>query len=322
MNEEMKEKLQRMVLYKQQYCDTFKWDNGSMKYVAALLCAVLDREITEEKLERMRQMIIDGTKHFSAFRKSFQPLLSLLLAMQERPEELFSDIKEIYSLLRNEKFTDGSYTVATAYYIAAYGEPSRYQEIVQSFKTLYKRVKKLHPLLTGVDDYLNFAMMAIKRYEIDATVERLEHISDKLQAYFGKGNELQAVASAIVLLNGDDDAICRKVIQLDQELKHRGYVIKGYGTSATLVILAELGENEADIADQLVALIQYIETLEGYDAESIDYAFRYMIAVVFLAARILKGEERLQDLEENIVVTQTLCFMVLIGSCSSTTLFL
>lgn len=322
MNTEIEYKLRKMLELKNQFKDIFQWDNGSVKYVAAILYAVEDQNFNAEKLERMWQLILSETKRFSAFRSSFLPILAILLALSQNPEELFADMKEIFELLRNEKFQDGALTVAMAYYIAVCGEKSKYREIVQNCRTLYKQMRKNHPILTGADDYLDIAMMVIRGVDMDAAIMRMEKVYTRLQGNFGKGNELQAIASAIVLLEEEDDDLCSKVLALDRELTERSCKIRGEGTAAGLAVLAGFEEDENDIADALTELIGYIKTLDGYDEDSVDDIVRYMIAVVFLIDYLLSVYGEKSDTENHLLITKTLCFMVLLVSCSSTTILL
>ncbi len=313
MNIEIKNKLNRMAEYKDKFKDVFPWDNGVIKYIAAIIYSGMGEEIDIDRFNEMKKLINDNTKHFSAFRNSFQPLLAILLSFEKEPKELFLRMKDIAQLFKQEKIVNNAYTAAVCYYIASNAEPEDYQKIVICFKQLYKGIKKEYPLITGVDDYMYFAIMAIQGLDVHGTIERIVTINEKLQVCGMKKNELQALALTVLLMEHDDENLLQKVIVMNDTLREKGVSLNSFGISASIAVLAELDEDSGSIVDVFLETVEYIKTLDGYSDEYIDDVMRNIIAILFLTYR-----SRRKDLVE----TQTLCYLVLMMSCSSTTLLL
>lgn len=313
MDIEIKNKLNRMAEYKDKFKDVFPWDNGVIKYIAAIIYSGMGEEIDIDRFNEMKKLINDNTKHFSAFRNSFQPLLAILLSFEKEPKELFLRMKDIARLFKQEKIVNNAYTAAACYYIASNAEPEDYQKIVICFKQLYKGIKKEYPLITGVDDYMYFAIMAIQGLDVHGTIERIVTITEKLQVCGMKKNELQALALTVLLMEHDDENLLQKVIVMNDTLREKGVSLNSFGISASIAVLAELDEDSGSIVDVFLETVEYIKTLDGYSDEYIDDVMRNIIAILFLTYR-----SRRKDLVE----TQTLCYLVLMMSCSSTTLLL
>ncbi|MGN0394097.1 MAG: DUF4003 family protein [Coprococcus sp.] len=313
MNIELKNKLSQMEKYKEQCKDIFRWDNGVIKYIAAIIFAGMDADINKDKIAEMKKLINENTNRFSAFRNSFQPLLCILLSVEDNPEELFMHMKELAQLFKQEKIVNNAYTSAACYYIARNSRPEDYKNIVICFKQLYKGIKKEYPLITGIDDYMYFAIMAMQGLNVKDTIERLENITKQLQVCGMKRDELQALAMAVLLLERDDDNLIQKVIAMNNNLTERGISLKSDGMSPDIAVLAELAETDNDIVDELIETVEYIKGLDGYGDEYIDDMMRNVIAILFLTY----GSKC-----KVLVVLQTLCVMVLMMSCSSSALSL
>lgn len=313
MDIEIKNKLNRMAVYKDKFKDVFPWDNGVIKYIAAIIYSGMGEEIDIDRLNEMKKLINDNTKRFSAFRNSFQPLLAILLSFEKEPKELFFRMKDIAQLFKQEKIVNNAYTAAACYYIATNADGADYQKIVTCFKQLYKGIKKEYPLITGVDDYMYFAIMAIQGLDVSGTIERIITISEQLQVCGMKKNELQALALTVLLMEHDDENLLQKVIVMNDTLKDKGVSLNSFGISASIAVLAELDEEGCSIVDVFLETVEYIKTLDGYSDAYIDDVMRNIIAILFLTYRSSR---------KDLVETQTLCYLVLMMSCSSTTLLL
>ncbi len=313
MDIELKSNLQKMAENKDMFKDVFAWDNGAIKYIAAIIYFGRNMEPDIDRIYEMKKIIADNTKRFSAFRNSFQPLLAILLSLEDNPKDLLLDMKDIAQMFKKEKIVNSAYIAAACYYIATNASKEDYSDIVKRFKQLYKGIRKEYPLITGVDDYLYFTMMAIKGYESDIIIERLKSIFSKLEVCNMKRNELQALALVILIMEGDDDILINKVISMHEELVNKGIELNSFGTSASIVILAELHDNLCNIADIFINTVNYIKELDGFGDEYIDDVMRNIIAMAFLAY----GSKR-----TDLVKIQMLCYMVLMISCSPTTITL
>jgi hypothetical protein len=297
-----------MAEYKNRYKDVFKWDNGTLKYITALLCVRTGKEIEPERLENIRKMIGESNKRFAPFRAFFEPVMAVLLSMEDEPQQVFDNVREIYELMKQEKVSDSAYTIAAAYYIAKNVAASKYLETVKNFKTLYKIIKKLHPIITGADDYINIAMMTVKDMEPWNTAARIEAASVRLMEHFGKGNNLQALASSIVAQNLDDEQLIDRVIALDSYLKERGCEMSGSLAVTSLSLLATLPYEPAYIGNRFLEMNSQIRLLDGYGTDYIDDVLCNSIATYFL----VEGTSEF--------LGESLGFIVLITTCSSTTI--
>lgn len=313
MDIELKSNLQKMAENKDMFKDVFAWDNGAIKYIAAIVYFGRNMEPDIDRIYEMKKLIADNTKRFSAFRNSFQPLLAILLSLEDNPKDLLLDMNDIAQMFKKEKIVNSAYIAAACYYIATNASKEDYSDIVKRFKQLYKGIRKEYPLITGVDDYLYFTMMAIKGCEPDVILERLKSVFSKLEVCNMKRNELQALALVILIMEGDDDILINKVISMHEELVSKGIELNSFGTSASIAILAEIHDNLCDISDIFINTVNYIKELDGFGDEYIDEVMRNIIAMAFWAY----GSKR-----TDLVKIQMLCYMVLMISCSPTTITL
>ncbi len=313
MNTDIRKKLNTMALYKDKLKDVFVWDNGAVKYVAAIIYSSLGKEIDTVKLDEMRRLINDNTGRFSAFRNSFQPVLSVLLSFEKEPKEIFLNMKDIARLLKQEKIAGNAYTAAVCYYIVKNVSKENYKDVVSRFKFVYKSIKKEYPLITGVEDYLYFAMLAMGAFDLENAVKTITDIYNKFQVCEMSKNEIQTLAIVTFLIGRHDDDFVNKAIDMDTILRNKGVLLNSFGMSASVAILSELNQSNRDTADTFLETVAYIKTLDGYSDEYIDDVMRNIIAALFLTYG--SGHKML-------IETQTLCYIVLMMSCSSTTLFL
>lgn len=267
----------------------FAWRNAAVNRLAALLFAVEDRTIDIEAVRANLERVKRGTGLFSMFRGDSAIGLAARLSLSADPETRLVDALAVYEMLKDAKFKASPYLPIAAYQIAAIATPDRFASAVARAQAFYAAMKANHRFLTGQDDYIYAAMLALSDVEVEAGAERMERLYAELKAELRSGNPLQALTQVLVL--GDDEARpAARLLALKDAFRARGLPMDKAYTLSSLGVLALLPREAGDIVEETALSYERLREQKGFGGWSVDKQELLLHAAALVACR--SAEER------------------------------
>lgn len=267
----------------------FAWRHAAINRLAALLYAVEDREIDiqaiRDNLERMKE----NTGIFSMFRGSPAISIAAQLSLAEDPGTQLANTLAVYEMLKDARFKASPYLPIAAYQIAANRETDQFAPTVARAQSLYTAMKSNHRFLTGQDDYIFAAMLAVSDSEIDAGIERMERYYSDLRRELRAGNNLQALTQVLVL--GDENANpVARVLTLRDAFRRRGLPMDKPYTLSSLGVLALLPCGDEEIVEDTARTYEWLREQKGFGSWSVSKPELLLYATALVAYQSI--EER------------------------------
>ncbi|MBO9598041.1 MAG: DUF4003 family protein [Cohnella sp.] len=246
----------------------FAWHHAAINRLAALLYAVEDRAIdiqaVRDNLERMK----NGTGLFSMFRGSSAVSIAAQLSLADAPDTRLANTLAVYEMLKDAKFKASPYLTIAAYQIAANREKDQFAYTVARARSLYAAMKSNHRFLTGQDDYIFAAMLAVSDVEAEAGITRMERYYSELKRELRAGNSLQALTQVLVL--GDENANpVARVLALRDGFRRRGMPMDKPDTLASLGVLALLPCGDEDMIEDMAQTFEWLRGQKGFGSWSV-----------------------------------------------------
>ncbi|MFD0674708.1 DUF4003 family protein [Cohnella sp. GCM10027633] len=262
----------------------FAWRNASVNRLAALLYAAEGREIDIEAVRDNLERVKRSTGMFSMFRGDSAISLAAQLSLSGDPEARLADALAVYELLKDAKFRASPYLPIAAYQIAANASPDRFGSTVARAQSFYAAMKANHRFLTGQDDYIYAAMLALSDVEVEAGTERMEWLYAALKPELRAGNALQALTQVLVL--GDEGGRPEeRVLALKGAFRERGFPMDRSYTLPSLGVLALLPRENRDIVEETALSFEWLREQKGFGAWSVDKQELLLHAAALVAYR-------------------------------------
>ncbi|MDK8193822.1 DUF4003 family protein [Paenibacillus sp. UMB7766-LJ446] len=229
---------------------SFKWQNVMMHRLAALLYAAENKQADGDAIRQSHELIKQNTNLFSVFRGNSAISIATMLSLTTEQETKLADTLLIYDLMKKNKFRTSDYLVIAAYQIAAHAKPDQFEHRVERTKTFYDHMKAQHRFLTGQDDYIFAAMLALSDLNVESGVTRMEHLYTELKPEFSPGNSVQALTQVLVLGDDNPDAGAR-VLALNEAFRRRDIRMDKMYTLPSLGILSLLPADRDTLVSQV-----------------------------------------------------------------------
>ena len=246
----------------------FIWQHAMIKRLAALLYTAQNKAIDIPAIQECYALIKINTGLFSTFRGNTAMTIATLLSLSENPDERFSDTLKAYEVMKQQRFGACDYLVIAAYQIAANASRDEYAEKIRRMRAFYDSMKDMHRFLTGQDDYIFSAMLALSDIDIRDGVRNMERCFEILRPEFHSGMGVQALTQVLVL-GGSDTGIETRVLDLRNALKNRGLKLNHAYTLSSLGVLALLPLDTGDIADQIERTSELLRCKQGFGIWSV-----------------------------------------------------
>ncbi|MGN7416016.1 DUF4003 family protein [Paenibacillus sp. SAF-068] len=248
---------------------SFKWQHGMMHRLAALLYAAENKTADGEVIRQSHELIKKNTKLFSSFRGHSAISIATMLSLTTDENAKLADTLHVYDLMKEIKFRTSDYLVIAAYQIATQVSSDQFQPTVERAKSFYDGMKAEHRFLTGQDDYIFAAMLALSNLDVDTGVARMEQLYRELKPEFSSRNSVQALTQVLVLGEDTPDAGAR-VIDLNQAFRKRDLRMDKTYTLPSLGILSLLPSDRDTLVDQVAETNDWLRTQKGFGGWSID----------------------------------------------------
>lgn len=247
----------------------FKWQNPIMRRLAALLYVVENKSIDPEAIQQSNDLMKQQTQRFSAFRGPssfhFAAMLSLTTDQLKRLQHTI----QVHDLMKEIKFRNSDYLVMAAYQIAAQVPPDQFQHTVARAKAFYDRMKKEHPFLTGHDDYIFTAMLALSDLEVDTAIAHMEQLYRELKPHFSAKNSVQTLTHILVIGDGGSQ-VSERLPALSEAFRSRNLRMDKTYTLPSLALFALLPAEIDLLVDQVIETYDWLRTQNGFGAWSIN----------------------------------------------------
>ncbi|PQP83362.1 hypothetical protein C0Q44_01175 [Paenibacillus sp. PCH8] len=248
---------------------SFKWQHAMMQRLAALLYAAENKSADEEAIRQSHELIKQHTKLFSSFRGHSSFSIATMLSLTPDKNVRLTDTLHVYDLMKQIKFRSSDYLVIAAYQIATQVPPEQFQLKVERAKSFYDGMKAEHPFLTGQDDYIFTAMLAISDLEVDSGIARMDQFYRELKPEFFSRNSVQALTQVLVIGN-DNPETSTRVLALNEAFRKRNLRMDKTYTLPSLGTLSLLSADSEQLVDQVEETHDWLRTQKSFGAWSID----------------------------------------------------
>lgn len=280
------------------YCDLFIENRDVVKscfsmesaYLYPICAAILtDRGMrgNPERLKRCRDQLKEHTGAFSQFRGNARLPMIAMMAVDSNPALRLQYTCQVYDLLK-DYFWGCGYLCVAAMVIADLVEPEYYKQMAEHTRHIYGLLKSKHPFLTGSEDSVFSALLAVSKKTDERIVEETEQCYVLLREHFRNANAVQSLSHVLALCEGKAEEKCAATVELFQGLKERGCY---YGTSyelATLGVLAAVPGDRQSLLQDLVDVDAYLATKKGYGFFGIGKKQRLMHAAMIVTGQQMK----------------------------------
>ena len=237
----------------------FKYQHTMMQRMVALLYAAENKTVDVEAIRHSNELIKQNTKRFSTFRGFSSFSIAAMLSLTNDGLTRLQHMLQVYDLMKDIKFRNSEYLVMAAYQIAAQAPPEQFQHAVQRAKTFYDQMKTEHPILTGRDDYIFTAMLALPDVEPDSTIVRMERFYQDLKSTFSAGNHLQSLTQVLVMGSNDPEVNARIMTLRDTFRARKLRMDKTY-TLPSLGLLTLLPSDPEKLTDEVVDTYDWLRS--------------------------------------------------------------
>ncbi|MDN8591757.1 hypothetical protein B2I21_29875 [Chryseobacterium mucoviscidosis] len=275
---------------------SFKWQNVMMHRLAALLYAAENKQADGDTIRQSHELIKQNTNLFSVFRGNSAISIATMLSLTKEQETKLADTLLIYDLMKKNKFRTSDYLVIAAYQIAAHAKPDQFEHRVERTKTFYDHMKAQHRFLTGQDDYIFAAMLALSDLDVESGVTRMEHLYTELKPEFSPGNSVQALTQVLVLGDDNPDAGAR-VLALNEAFRRRDIRMDKMYTLPSLGILSLLPADRDTLVAQVEETFELLRTQKGFGAWSINKQELLLLSSSLVAVQYV------EDLRNGVLTT-------------------
>ena len=325
MKDRLQEKLMVFAENSQKIRSDFPWQDGMAKRLVASVYAMGDRTLDSDAIRECHKMIKDEVGIFSSFRGNLSLYIASALSLYEQPEQLLSDMIQVYKLLKQEKFRSSDFLAATAFEIVANAKSENFALIVNETKEFFDQMKASHRLRVGGDDYIFAAMLALSDVSLHTGVEKLNHLYSQLRSEFGittPGSSILALSQMLVLGESTDECV-RNTLQLNEALRERKIRLDRTYVLPSLGVLGLLPIDKDIIINDLIAARDYLRDQKGFGALTVSDQELLLYSVSFVA------DSHKCDLEDsttkanitanvtNIIIAQQVAMMAAIVAAST-----
>ena len=277
----MKELLQLFLDNRETLRRTFRWENSSLYPVCANLFCARGLRAEEAALQRCRDLIRQGTGTFSSFRGHVRLPAVCLMAMDPQPEALLDRALERHRALRTQ-FMDSDYLALTALLLA--DEPDMAARAARG-KSLYLRMRKEHPFLTGSEDSVFAVFLAGCGREEDALAADMEASYQILRERFRSGDSVQTISHMLALTDEAPKAKAVRVIDFYDELVRLGGKPGRYWELVPLAALTLMEDDLRTLAGRVMEVDGFLAGQKGYGFFGPGRSGRLMHAAMLVSDR-------------------------------------
>ena len=268
----------------------FRWDSHYLFPVCANLFCARGETASEKLLAECRDLIKASTGVFSAFRGNIRMPVACMLARSSSPQAQLEQALKNYKALKGS-FWSSDYLALAAFMITELGGDARIDQIVTRGRGLYDRMRKEHPFLTASEDSIFAVLLAFSDRSDDDLVQDMEETYRLLKERFRSGNCVQTMSHVLALTEGSAGDKAAHVISLYDAVTQAGGKYGRHYELATLAALAGMGQNDQEIAADMMDVDAFLAQQKGYGGLGIDKRTRLMHAAMIVSDQFTAREQ-------------------------------
>lgn len=302
MKESLQNRCRLFVENRDRIKSEFKWETTYMYPLCAAMYTAEGIQADPSTMRACQKLLKQHTGVFSNFRRATMLSVVTKLSLSDDPEETVRGMLRVYGELK-ELFYGSPYLAIAAVTIAQLASPDRQTEIVQRTRTIYNRMKAVHPFLTSGEDSAFAALLALSGLDDLRIEEEMEACFNLLKPSFFSGDAVQSLSHILALGESTAQQKCGRVMALFDYLKDNGY---RYGTSfelPTLGSLALLNPEVSEIGDQMISVDAYLKEHKGFGAWGIGSKQRLMYAGMLTMDEYLPAPSAIQTAAVSSVIS-------------------
>lgn len=264
----------------------FAWENSYFYPICASVFVNAGKNAEAETLEYCFDLIREKTGIFSEFRNYAKLSMISMMSIENNPKDMLERSLQVYAQLK-QHFWSSAYLPIASMLIAKSVDAIKYDSIAERTRHIYELVRAEHPFLTGEEDSVLCALLAVSELSDEEIVEETERCYDILKPEFFSANAVQALSHVLALSPGKSEEKCGRVLALYNELRKLGYK---YGTDYELATLGFAGEVNTDIkalADDIIEVDEYLSAQKGYGFFGLGKRQRLMHAAMIVAGEAI-----------------------------------
>ena len=288
MNEAIANSLRLFAENAQDIKKDFVWQNALTRRLAALLYAQAGKTMDGQAVQQCFTLIKQNTGVFSAFRGDLALGVSALLSLAPRPQEVFDETLKVYALLKEAKFRGSGFLAVAAYQLAAQTDAASYGHVIGRMRAFYDGMKAQHFFLTGEDDYIFAAMLALAGVDVQAGVADMERLYGRLKGEFWSSNSVQTLAQVLVL-GGSDGAAEGRVLALRDALRAEKIRLDKTYTLPVLGVLALLPTDIGTVVQDLHEAQATLRAQKGFGVLSVTTQELLLLTASLVAGAYAQG---------------------------------
>lgn len=322
MKEQYEAKLELFAQNTQTVKKAFAWKSGQINRLAALLYTAENKAADVAAIRDSNELIKSSTGLFSTFRGNLSVCIAALLSLSDGKEALLADTLSVYDLLKEHKFRASDYLVVAAYQIAATTTPDQYQRTADRARHFYDSMKANHRFLTGRDDYIFAAMLALSDLEPERGAARMEQLYTELKPEFLSGNSVQALTQVLALGEETPEAAAR-VLALRDAFRSRKIRMDKEYTLSSLGVLSLLPADHETLVQDISDTYESLRTRKGFGSWSVTKQELLLLTAALVAYRQIEEAKNgiltttLSTSLTNIVIAQQTAIAVAAASSAA-----
>ena len=255
----------------------FSMESSYLYPICAAIITDRDMRADPERLKRCKDLLKAQTGVFSQFRGNPRLAMIALMSVDSNPALRLSNAQQVYDHLK-DYFSGSAYLCVAAMVISDLVDPGYYKQMAEHTRHIYGLLKSKHPFLTGAEDSVFSALLAVSKKTDERIVQETEECYRLLKERFSSGNALQSLSHVLALCEGKAEEKCAATVSLFNELKDRGCA---YGTGfelPTLGVLAMVPADRQELVQDVLDVDAYLSQKKGYGVFGVGKKQRLMHA--------------------------------------------
>lgn len=239
------------------------WEDKQMAPVCAAILTGKGKPMEVSSLQTCKEILREKTGLFSNFRGVAQPAMVTLLALAADPQEKLEEALALYDALKVH-FHGSQHLPFTALLLADQVRPDQYAQAAQRARRVYDLMKAEHPFLTGAEDSVFSAILALSPEGEQAIIAQVEECYKGLKPTFAVSQYTQSLSHVLALGEGSAQAKTERAVALYEALREAGCKCSRGHELSTLGVLALLPDPVEELAGEVAQVEAFLAEQKAY----------------------------------------------------------
>ena len=258
MDQALRSRCERFLANRDTLRKAFPWENPYLHAVCAGILTQKNQTAEVDRLHDCRDLLRARTGFFSNFRGIAQEAMITLLFLEPAPQEKLDQGLRLYDALKDH-FRPSQYLPLAALLLADQVEERQYGAFAARTRAICNGMKEEHCFLTGVEDSVFAALLALSPRPVEALIAETEACYDRLKHRpFGTGQFTQTLSHVLALGEGSAQEKCDRTLALYDALKDRGRKYSTGHELGTLGLLTLVPGEVGALAEEVVEVDHFL----------------------------------------------------------------